>query len=127
MGCLRLLARQNGNQSGPWTAERGKGREIYSRAPRRKYLSESTLLKRRPSAKAAVEHDNSSRFATGRRPKTVDRALRHHDQKGLSIRCEPDLNLYAKSIKVSDAEIATLDMTRDKFHPEFNYSIVPLI
>ena len=48
-------------------------------------------------------------------------------KKGLSIRCELDPNLYAKGIKVSDAEIATLNITRDKFHPEWNYSIAPRI
>ncbi len=44
---------------------------------------------------------------------------------GLKIRCELDSNTYPKGIKVSDAEMATLNMTRDLFHPEWNYSISP--
>jgi hypothetical protein len=40
-------------------------------------------------------------------------------KKGLSIRCDLDPNLYPKGMKSSDAEMATLDITRDKFHPEY--------
>jgi len=46
-------------------------------------------------------------------------------KKGLSIRCDLDPNLYPKGIKVPDAEMASLNITRDKFHPEWNYSIAP--
>jgi hypothetical protein len=44
---------------------------------------------------------------------------------GLKIRCELDRNSYPKGIKVSDAEMATLNIKRDAFHPEWNYSIAP--
>ena len=44
---------------------------------------------------------------------------------GLKIRCELDRNLYPKGIKVSDEELATLNIKRDKFHPEWNYVIAP--
>jgi hypothetical protein len=44
---------------------------------------------------------------------------------GLKIRCELDPNTYPKGIKVSDAEMATLNIKRDAFHPEWNYSIAP--
>jgi hypothetical protein len=44
---------------------------------------------------------------------------------GLKIRCELDPNTYPKGIKISDQEMATLNMTRDKFHPEWNYAIAP--
>ncbi len=44
---------------------------------------------------------------------------------GLTIRCELDPNLYPKGIKVSDEELATLNIRRDKFHPEWNYVIAP--
>ncbi len=44
---------------------------------------------------------------------------------GLTIRCELDRNTYPKGIKVSNAEMATLNITRDAFHPEWNYSIAP--
>ena len=42
-------------------------------------------------------------------------------KKGLSISCDLD----PQGIKISDAEMATLNMTRDKFHPEWNYCIAP--
>ena len=44
---------------------------------------------------------------------------------GLTIRCELDTNAYAKGIKVSDEAMATLNLTGDEFHPEWNYTIAP--
>ncbi len=44
---------------------------------------------------------------------------------GLEIHCEVDRNLYPKGIKVSDAQMQTLNIKRDKFHPEWNYKIEP--
>jgi hypothetical protein len=44
---------------------------------------------------------------------------------GLKVRCELDTRAYAKGIKVSDDEMATLNITGDTFHPEWNYSISP--
>jgi hypothetical protein len=44
---------------------------------------------------------------------------------GLKIQCELDPNAYPKGIKISDQEMATLNITRDEFHPEWNYSIAP--
>ena len=41
------------------------------------------------------------------------------------VRCGLNLPTYPKSIKVSDAEMATLNITRDAFHPEWNYSVSP--
>src|ERR1700689_4318328 len=46
-------------------------------------------------------------------------------KRGLSISCELDRNTYPKGIKVSDAEMASLNITRDAFHPEWNYKISP--
>src|SRR5271154_629121 len=46
-------------------------------------------------------------------------------KKGLSIRCALDPDLYPKGIKVSDVEMASLNITRDAFHPEWNYTISP--
>ena len=43
----------------------------------------------------------------------------------LKIRCELDSNTYPKGIKVSDAEMATLNIPETSFHPEWNYSISP--
>jgi hypothetical protein len=44
---------------------------------------------------------------------------------GLKVRCELDTKTYAKGIKVSDAEMATLNIIGDAFHPEWNYTIAP--
>ncbi len=44
---------------------------------------------------------------------------------GLMVRCELDANNYVKGIKVSDAEIANLNIKGDAFHPEWNYTISP--
>jgi hypothetical protein len=44
---------------------------------------------------------------------------------GLKVRCELDTRAYAKGIKVSDDEMATLNIRGDTFHPEWNYSISP--
>jgi len=44
---------------------------------------------------------------------------------GLTLRCELDTQLYPKGIKVSDEEMASLNIKRDEFHPEWNYTISP--
>jgi DDE family transposase len=43
---------------------------------------------------------------------------------GLTVRCELDTRSYQKGIKVSDAEMATLNIKADAFHPEWNYTIL---
>ena len=44
---------------------------------------------------------------------------------GLMVRCELDTRSYPKGIKVSDAEMKTLNIKGDIFHPEWNYTISP--
>jgi hypothetical protein len=44
---------------------------------------------------------------------------------GLTVRCELDEKPYAKGVKVSDAEMAALNIKGDAFHPEWNYTISP--
>ena len=44
---------------------------------------------------------------------------------GLKVRCELDPNTYPCGIKVSDAEITTINLTRHDFHGEWNYTISP--
>jgi len=36
-----------------------------------------------------------------------------------------DVNTYAKGVKVSDTEMAALNIKADVFHPEWNYTIEP--
>jgi hypothetical protein len=44
---------------------------------------------------------------------------------GLQVRCELDTNTYTKGIKVTNAEMAALNITGNAFHPEWNYTISP--
>jgi len=44
---------------------------------------------------------------------------------GLKVACVLDERTYQKGIKVSDAEMAALDITGDTFHPDWNYTIKP--
>jgi hypothetical protein len=46
---------------------------------------------------------------------------------GLTVRCELDSHAYAKGIVVSDREMAGLNITRDAFHGEWNYTIHPVV
>lgn len=45
---------------------------------------------------------------------------------GLSIRCQLDLNQYAKGLKVTDEELSFVRIIGDEFHPNWNYTIFPL-
>jgi hypothetical protein len=44
---------------------------------------------------------------------------------GLIVRCELDSRSYPKGIKVSDDEMASININGDTFHPEWNYTISP--
>lgn len=44
---------------------------------------------------------------------------------GLTVRCELDENIYPAGIKVSDGDMAKLNISRDDFHGEWNYTLKP--
>jgi hypothetical protein len=44
---------------------------------------------------------------------------------GLTVGCELDENSYPKAIRVTDAEMACLNIEIDDWHPESNYTIRP--
>jgi hypothetical protein len=46
-------------------------------------------------------------------------------EKGLTVECTVDRNIYEKGIKVSDEELAAVNIKPDSFHGEWNYTIVP--
>ena len=46
-------------------------------------------------------------------------------EQGLSVRCELDERVYEKGRKVTDDEMASLDIVRDEFHGEWNYTLMP--
>ena len=46
-------------------------------------------------------------------------------ETGLKVCCEIDGNLYPKGLKVTDQEIQAINISRNEFHGEWNYSIAP--
>ena len=46
-------------------------------------------------------------------------------ETGLTVRCELDENTYPKGIVVSDQEMAEINIVRDDFHGDWNYTIRP--
>ena len=48
-------------------------------------------------------------------------------RKGLKVRAELDSGYYPKGIKVTDDEFRAIQIVRDEFHGEWNYSIFPTI
>jgi len=46
-------------------------------------------------------------------------------ETGLKVACEIDGNLYPRGIKVGDAEMQAINITRNEFHGEWNYTIAP--
>jgi len=45
--------------------------------------------------------------------------------EGLTIKAKVDPNSYPKGIKVSDQEMATINIKKHKFHGDWNYTIAP--
>lgn len=46
-------------------------------------------------------------------------------QQGLIVQAELDTEIYPTGIKVSDAELALVNLIQDAFHGEWNYTIAP--
>jgi transposase len=46
-------------------------------------------------------------------------------ETGLKVTCELDRNSYPSGIKVSKEDIAGINLRKDKFHGEWNYTILP--
>jgi hypothetical protein len=44
---------------------------------------------------------------------------------GLKVRAELDRNKYPKGVKVSDAQLGVVNLTRHTFHGDWNYTIAP--
>jgi len=47
--------------------------------------------------------------------------------KGLKVKAAIDLNKYPKGIKISDSEMRMLDLSRNEFHGEWNYTLRPQV
>jgi hypothetical protein len=59
------------------------------------------------------------------RSAVVDLIASTTTKSGLTVRCELDTRCYPKGIKVSDDEMAELNIKGNAFHPEWNYTISP--
>jgi hypothetical protein len=46
-------------------------------------------------------------------------------KKGLKVKCELDTNKYETGIKISDEEFDKINLVRNEFHGEWNYTILP--
>ena len=46
-------------------------------------------------------------------------------EAGLVVRAELDENKYPKGVKVSDAQLAGVNLSRHSFHGDWNYQILP--
>ena len=46
-------------------------------------------------------------------------------KNGLNVRCLLDTRRYPKGTKISDAQMAAVNLVPDKFHGDWNYTIVP--
>jgi hypothetical protein len=46
-------------------------------------------------------------------------------KSGLKVTCVTDENIYTKGIKVSDEELSKVNLVKDDFHGEWNYTIMP--
>ena len=46
-------------------------------------------------------------------------------KKGLTIKSKLDNREYQKGIKISDEELAKVNLVKDEFHGEWNYKIMP--
>jgi hypothetical protein len=47
------------------------------------------------------------------------------DETGLKVACAIDDSAYEISVKVYDAEMASINITCNQLHPEWNYTIKP--
>ncbi|MGH9654920.1 MAG: ISAzo13-like element transposase-related protein, partial [Bryobacteraceae bacterium] len=55
----------------------------------------------------------------------VDLIATTSTKTGLKVRARIDTNRYPSGTKVSDQQIAALNIERDTFHGEWNYKILP--
>lgn len=46
-------------------------------------------------------------------------------ERGLTVRCEMDKNAYPKGLKITDNELKNVNIDKNKFHGEWNYTISP--
>jgi hypothetical protein len=77
-----------------------------------------------PPSSISAEQGWSRKRKQGRRMKSPCQK-RHRPLLTLSRTSVQHADPYQKGIKVTDAEMDSLSITRDDFHPEWNYTISP--
>ena len=91
-----------------------------------------SVISRRGRASETVEHRLFSFISSNWRGEplldyeTIVRLIaRTTTAKGLSVTCRLDHRKYPTGRKISDAEMAAVNLTSDTFHGEWNYVIRP--
>ena len=46
---------------------------------------------------------------------------------GLKVYARLDPNTYATKVQVSDEQMRAVKIEREKFHPEWNYTVIPTV
>ncbi|MDR1322507.1 MAG: hypothetical protein LBK56_13980 [Gracilibacteraceae bacterium] len=46
-------------------------------------------------------------------------------EKGLSVQCVLDADIYEKGMKISDEQFESINILKNDFHGEWNYTIRP--
>jgi len=82
----------------------------------------------------AIEHRLFSHISINWRAKpltsrqtVIDLIAATTTTKGLKVYARLDENTYPKGIKVTDAQLAAVNLTGDQFHPDWNYTIFPAV
>ena len=98
------------------------------------YPSRFTIFLREPARGTEIEHRLFSFITQNWRAKPlisyrviVELIGATTTQTGLTVRCELDDKIYPKGILVSDEQMQTLNIARDHFHGEWNYTIAPSV
>jgi len=77
----------------------------------------------------AKTHANGKKFTLEANDVNGDGVINIDDLQwetsGLKVYARLDPGEYEKGIKVSDAELAAVNITRHDFHPDWNYTIHP--
>jgi hypothetical protein len=121
------IAADCGGSNGARAAVEGRAAEARRRdGPHaaRPPLSAGHLEVEQDRAPSVLLHHAELARSSAHRSSCGRGADRRHDHRGgAEVECLLDEGTYQKGIKVSDAEMAALDIAGDAFHPEWNYTI----
>ena len=87
--------------------------------------NEGGMSGRRSSIGCLAHHGELARAAVGESGVVVNLIGHTRTKSGLTIRSELDENSYPTGQTVSDEQMETLNLKRDRFHGEWNYMLTP--